>query len=146
MTIWLAISNHKNWEIIKKENIWGVTKHHKNTIEKVMVNDKIIIYVSQVNKSPRVFSQITGVYDVISPMYEDSTDLFIPKDHGRDRSFPYRIKLKPCMIFKEPILFETLINRLNFIVNKKNWGGHLQGKAMRIIPTEDYELIISIQS
>jgi len=31
MTYWLCITNREDWEIIKKNNIWGVTeKRHKN--------------------------------------------------------------------------------------------------------------------
>ena len=145
MTIWLAISNSTNWEIIKTTKIWGVSKRHKNAIDKVMLKDKIIVY-SQIRKGNNRSPEITGIYEVISPVYEDSTKIFIPPKNWGDESFPFRVKLKPIKIFKIPILFESLIEKLNFITNKKNWGGHLQGKAMRMIPEEDYETIFSIQS
>ena len=31
-----------------------------------------------------------------------------------------------------------------YIKNKQRWTGHLMGKAMREIPEEDYELIMSV--
>jgi predicted RNA-binding protein len=35
-----------------------------------------------------------------------------------------------------------LIPKLKFIKNKQKWTGHIQGKAMREIPEEDYNLIL----
>jgi predicted RNA-binding protein len=55
--------------------------------------------------------------------------------------FPYRVKLKPVKIFDEPLDFKTLIPKLEFITNKKQWTGHLR-TAMRTIPEEDYEYIM----
>jgi len=35
MAYWLCITNRDNWKVIKKKNVWGVPKRHKNTIAKV---------------------------------------------------------------------------------------------------------------
>lgn len=35
MTHWLCITNRDNWEVVKKRNVWGVARRHKNTIAKL---------------------------------------------------------------------------------------------------------------
>ncbi len=47
MAYWLCITNEENWQIIKKNNIWGVAERHKNTISKVKKGDRCLIYVKQ---------------------------------------------------------------------------------------------------
>ena len=87
-------------------------------------------------------SVITAEYEVISEVFEDIKPLFqTPKQSGNER-FPYRIKIKPVQIFKEPIQFKPLIPSLSFIKNKKMWSGSIR-TAMREIPEEDYQKIIS---
>jgi len=56
--------------------------------------------------------------------------------------FPYRIRLKPAKIFDTPVEFKPLIPKLSFIKNKTMWTGHIR-QAMRIIPEEDYKLIMA---
>ena len=67
----------------------------------------------------------------------------IPNDMGNE-TFPLRIKLKPVEIFDKPVEFKPLIPKLKFITNKQKWSGHLMGKAMRVIPEEDYRLIMDL--
>lgn len=47
MTNWLCITTSENWNVIKKNNIWGVPERHKNTIAKVRQGDKLLIYLKQ---------------------------------------------------------------------------------------------------
>jgi len=61
-----------------------------------------------------------------------------------NETFPLRIKLKPIKIFEKPVEFKSLIPKLKFITNKRKWSGHLMGKAMRQIPKEDYDIIMSM--
>jgi predicted RNA-binding protein len=58
-------------------------------------------------------------------------------------TFPWRVKIKPIKIFDKPVEFKLLIPKLNFITNRKKWGGHLMGKAMREISEDDFELVLS---
>lgn len=91
-------------------------------------------------------SRITGVFEAASAVYTDKTRIFkTPKGMGNE-TFPLRIKLKPVDIFKEPVEFKPLIQNLKFITNKRRWSGHLMGKAMRIIPKDDFEVITGERS
>ena len=148
MAYWLCITNETNWKVIKEKNIWGVPERHKNTIMKVKPGDKLLIYLKQekVNdgiKEPR----IVAVYEVVSEPFKDSTRIFSSKGmRSSGEIFPWRVKIKPIKIFDRPVEFKPLIPKLKFITNKKKWAGHLMGKAMREIPEEDLELILSEKS
>lgn len=86
-------------------------------------------------------SAITGIYKAASDVYLDEFPVFVtPKNLG-DEVFPFRIKLKPIKIFKEPIQFKPLVPKLKFIKNKTMWSGSIR-TAMRVIPEGDYQIII----
>jgi len=145
MTYWLCITTEENWNVIKQENIWGVQEKHRNTISKVKLGDKCLIYVmSTVKDDELIPPRIMGIYEVASEVFKDSSRIFKPPKRDKNETFPLRIKLKPVRIFEKPIDFKSLIPKLKFITNKKKWTGHIQGKAMRTIPEEDYNLILSI--
>ena len=143
MKYWLCITTEENWKVIKEKNIWGVSQRHKNTIAKVKPGDKCLIYVMSTRKNKEVIPpKIVGAYEVISEVFEDRSRIF-KSPPGKSEIYPYRIKLKPIKIFEKPLDFKSLIPELKFIKNKKRWTGHIQGKAMRGIPKEDYESIMN---
>lgn len=145
MSHWLCVTTEENWRVIKKKNVWGVPERHKNTIERVKPGDKLLIYVKQRReKEKTVEPKIVAAYEATSEVFRDGSRIFkSPPNMGRE-SFPLRINLKPLRIFQTPVEFKPLIPKLKFIKNKKKWSGHLMGKAMREIPREDYELIMSL--
>ena len=123
--------------------MWGVADRHKNTIAKVKPGDKCLIYVMSTKKDKEVIPpRIVAAYEVASEVFRDSTRIF-KSPPGKNEAYPLRIKLKPIKIFEKPVDFKSLISDLKFIKNKKKWVGHIQGKAMREIPEEDYNLILS---
>jgi len=143
MKYWLCITTEENWKVIKEKNIWGVSQRHKNTIAKVKPGDKCLIYVMSTRKNKEVIPpKIVGAYEVISEVFEDRSRIF-KSPPGKSEIYPYRIKLKPIKIFEKPLDFKSLIPELKIIKNKKRWTGHIQGKAMREIPKEDYESIMN---
>ena len=144
MSRWLAISNRENSEVIIKKNVWGTPRRAVNQISKVKTGDTVLIYLGQKNVDKEVLPPaISGVFEVISEMYEDTSRIFVAPAKLGDEIFPLRIKLKPITIFDPPIDFKSLIPKLKFITNKTMWSGHIRGQAMRQIPEEDYRLIIS---
>lgn len=145
MRYWLCITTEENWKVIKEKNIWGVQERHRNTIAKVKSGDKCLIYVMSTRKDNEIIPpKIVGAYEVVSEVFKDNSRIFKPPAKNRNEVFPLRIKLKPIKIFRKPIDFKSLIPKLKFITNKRKWTGHIQGKAMREIPKEDYELILSV--
>jgi len=143
VTNWLCITTEENWNVIKRNNIWGVPERHKNTIAKVKPGDKLLIYLKQErDKEKIVESRIVAAYEAKSEVFKDSKRIFKTPEGMGNESFPLRIKLKPVKIFSKPVDFKSLIPKLKFIKNKQKWTGHLMGKAMREIPEEDYNLIL----
>lgn len=143
MAYWLAISNRDNWNVIRDNNLFAVTKRDVNKINKLNLGDKILIYLSQQRlETQEVLPPvISGAYEVISDAFEDDKVKFLAPPRLVDESFPLRVKLKPLHIMAKPLEFKPLINDLEFITNKKNWASHLQGRSIREIPEADYLLI-----
>ncbi len=144
MQYWLAISNRENAEIVIKENIWGVSKRFINQISKSRPGDRILIYTRNkiIDKDTTLPPSIIGAFQVTSNVFEDSSKIFQPLPIQPEELFPLRIKLKPVKIFDPPVEFKPLVPKLHFIINKEKWVGHIRGQAMRIIPEEDYQVIM----
>jgi predicted RNA-binding protein len=84
----------------------------------------------------------SSYYEITSKPFEDQSKVFKkPPTMPGEEVLPYRVRLKPVKIFNEPLDFKTLIPKLEFITNKKQWTGHLR-TAMRTIPEGDYEYIL----
>ncbi len=144
MTYWLCITTEENWNVIRKENIWGVPERHKNTIARVKPGDKCLIYVMSTKKDGEIIPpRIVAAYEVESEVFKNSTRIF-KSPPNKNEIYPLRIRLKPIKIFSTPVDFRSLIPKLKFITNKRKWTGHIQGKAMREVPKEDYDLIMSV--
>lgn len=140
MKSWLCITNNDNWEVTKEKNIWGVSEKNRNVIQKVRIGDKCLFYIVSLKMYKEVFpSRVVGAYEVISDMFIDQTRIFKSAE-----LYPLRVNLKTIKLFPIPIVFKTIISKLSFIKNKKKWSGHIQGKAMREIPQQDYELMLSL--
>ena len=52
------------------------------------------------------------------------------------------IRLKKIIIFKNPILVKEIINNLDFIKNKENWGMFFHG-GIREIEKKDFDFIVN---
>jgi hypothetical protein len=55
--------------------------------------------------------------------------------------FEERIPLEAVHLWENPLPLKPLVNRLQFIKDKKNWGLNLRNAAARI-PEEDFQLIL----
>ena len=144
---WLCILDRTNWKVVQQKKVWGVSERHKNTISKVQINDQILFYlVSELIDGVRSESAIGGQAKVISEPFIEKTRIFGDKIVKKTNEiFPLRIKLADIEVFEKEILFKSLIESLDFIKNKKKWSGHIQGIAMRLIPQDDYDRIISVK-
>lgn len=141
MRYWLCITNRKNWEIIKKKKIWGVSENrHKNTLLKTKIGDKVVIYLKQerAENGEILEPRIVGIFEIVSEPFKDSTPIFKAPKSSNER-YPWRVKLKEVKLGE--LDFKQLIPKLTFIKNKNKWHAHLFGKAMREIPEKDYKLI-----
>jgi len=143
---WICISNKTNIEIMLKNDVWGVAERYQNIISKVKKGDILLFYKMQEGSGKVIIpSLVIGIFEVISDVYYDPKPLFKAGPRMGNETFPQRIRIKPIKIFKKPIEFKPLIDELSFIKNKKMWSGSLR-TAMRVIPEEDYQKIISAEN
>jgi len=57
-----------------------------------------------------------------------------------DEVFPYRVKIKPLIVPKEPLSFTPLISKLSFIKKKERWTAYFR-RVMFEISKDDNEVI-----
>ncbi len=140
MTYWLCILTRDNWKKVQQHKIWGVSERHRNTIAQVNPGDYLLFYViGEQHGNKRLESAVVGRAEAASNMYKDTKRIFESK---KREVYPLRITLTNVASFPE-VPFKPLIFDLEFIKNKKRWSGHLQGKAMRVIPERDFKTIMA---
>jgi len=132
----------------QEEDVWGVSKRHKNTIAKVKPGDRLIFYVKQERKDKQVLEpKIAGIFEVVREPYTDSTRIFKSPPHLNETyplkepldSLSIRVKIKPIKLGE--LDFKPLIPKLKFITHQEEVERAFNGQAMREIPEEDYKLI-----
>jgi predicted RNA-binding protein len=81
---WLCILNRENWKVVQKKKKWGVSKRHRNTIEKVEIGDHLLFYlIGEIKKEKRLPSAIAGKAEVKSSVFKDNTRIFhSPEGNG----------------------------------------------------------------
>jgi predicted RNA-binding protein len=139
---WLCITTRANDEVTRKKHIWGVAKRFVNTMARVKKGDTLLMYTMQEIVDRKIFSSaITGIYEAISDVYEDESPVFVtPKALGNEM-FPLRINVKLIEVIAVPVPFKPLVPEMSFIKNKTMWSGSIR-TAMRVIPEEDYQVIM----
>ncbi len=124
---WLCVTRQENWEVIKKRRIWGVSERQRKSINQTKPDDILVFYV--------IPKKITGIYRVVSYPYEEQKALF-----PEGGMYPYRVKIEPLIILKEPKDFTPLISLLSITRGKKNWNAILQ-RVMIKMDENDFRII-----
>lgn len=128
MTCWIGISERKALDIVREKRIWGVAQRHADTISKVRLGDRILLYAQDM-EAP----SILGVYEVISELFVNHTPIF---GEGGE-VYPLRLKLRPVLILDTPLPLASVAGDLETFASSAGWEAELQGKAMRAIPDAD---------
>lgn len=132
MKYWLCVTNEENWPIIKEKLVWGVPEKRKNLIARVKPGDILVIYVKP--------KRIGGIFRAASEPYESHELIFKWGEHGKEESFPNRIKIDPVTIPQSPIDISMIIPKLTFARGKKQWSAPLR-MGMVEISEADYKII-----
>jgi predicted RNA-binding protein len=123
---YIFILNPKEWDFVKTNQIIGTQR--KEIYEKINQNDKILIYVTEK-------SEINALFEVEYKI--KSNDLKYENDYS------YLLKISLIKYFDKKPDFKKIIDKLDFIKNKKNWFSHLAGsKGIRELSLKDYTAII----
>ena len=142
MMYWLCITTEENWKVARKLKVWGVAqKDRKKLWDKLEINDFLVFYVKQRKELGQTIGPtINGISKVTSDPIWSEEKIFrglVPQE-----KFPWRVKIEHVKIPKEPIDFRKLVPKLKFIKKKRKWFVYLQ-RAMRTIPKEDFDMILS---
>jgi len=104
------------------EEKWPIFKDTRNKM-KLKKGDRIVFY-----KAGKDGHKFIGTARLGSEIIPDNMDFFVI--------------LEDIQIWKKPVEVPDILNELQFIVNKTNWGMYLQGGVSHL-PDVDYKLIVS---
>lgn len=122
---WLGVVSPQNWKVVRGEEVWGVPES-VNSIKRMKEGNLLVIYVKG--------RGIGGIFSIDSGLMKENVDRF----KGGD--YPKRVRIEPKIIPDNFLDLKLLVEELEFIKNKKNWGAYLQ-TPIRAISKKDYELI-----
>jgi predicted RNA-binding protein len=90
MSSWLCILNRENFKTVRERKVWGVAPRHRRQQAKAKPGDKCAFYlVGESFDHELKVPAIGGIFEVISEMYEDHSDIFPSKQS--DDAYPYRL-------------------------------------------------------
>lgn len=101
---------------------WPIFKHTPNKM-KLKNGDKVIFY-----KAGKDGQKFIGTASIGSEIVPDNLD--------------YYVTLYDVQVWKKPIGVPSILNEIQFIKNKSNWGLYFQGGVSHL-PDADYHLIVS---
>ena len=142
---WIIAVSEDNWEIIKKENVYGApeTSGVRSLIQLIEPGDVVIFYV-KIKGSKKLGGKFVGAYEVISSWYREDKPLW-PDEVKEDKvKYPWRIKLKPIKL--GVVNFKELVPKLKFIEKKDRAHAYLVGtpaNLRRPISEEDVRTILN---
>jgi len=133
---WIFVTSEKNWKVIRDKKVWGMPLKRENLIKKLKVGDEAFIYLKQEKRGEKILpSRIVGLFEIASEPFKSSEQIF------KDRSYPWRVKLRPKIVLKDKYLeFKPLLPKLKFTKGAKGWAAYFRS-GMAQIPEEDYQLI-----
>jgi len=148
MRYWCISTSAGNWEICRKNGVWGMDARYFVTLEKFMkASDKAVVYTHG--------GRFVAIVEFVGEHFYSEEDLGWTKGKLRFL-FPYRIKFGLIHESKKPqkISFSTeelinkanwdkpnLIDEISFIADKgKTWNQYLQVSVVRITE-EDFNTI-----
>lgn len=114
----------------KKHPLYLNTPHLKEIKEK----DEVVFYIAGKKKNSQTFVASAEIYFI-----DNFTDTVVDPDKKRNLIIRY-LNLENILIFKEPKKIKLIIDKLNFIKNKKNYGTNLVGGVTKIY-REDFDII-----
>jgi len=114
----------------KKYPLYTRTPH----LNRIQSNDEVVFYLAGKKDNAQNF-----LAEAIISSVETSSELLIDPDKERYVVEKYLI-LDKIKIFKAPVHIKSIITKLDFIINKSNYGVYLMG-GVKKISEKDYKLI-----
>jgi len=114
----------------KKYPLYTKTPH----LHRIQSNDEVVFYLAGKKDKAQNF-----LAEAIISSVETSSELLIDPDKERYVVEKYLI-LDKIKIFKAPVHIKSIITKLDFIINKSNYGVYLMG-GVKKISEKDFNLI-----
>lgn len=121
---WLCVTNQKNWEVIKEQKIWGISKRNQKLLARTNIGDILVFYVKP--------KKLGGIFKIITEPFEASERIFSSDGFGENEVFPCRVKLEILHLPKTLKNFEPLVPKLRFIARKEKWNAYLRKPIIKI--------------
>jgi len=138
---WLIPITEDNWEVIKRENIYGAPENSAapNLIKR---GDNIIFYVVK-KGSKRLGGKIVGIYRTASDWFKEDKPLWPDEIAEGKVKYPWRIRIEPLKVgivdlgeIAEKLSFTKRVRVLNVLLMGT------PANAKKPIPDEDLKVIL----
>ena len=131
---WLLITSRGSWAHLCAREEWAFTDKSRRLTEKIRLGDHGIVYLRNEEKSGS--SALGGIVGFSgAPFRLTGGSMF-------DQLFPVRLPIRVNYVLKEPVPFRPLVQRIDFMKHKINWGSYLQGHAAIELAEKDYRTMI----
>ena len=115
MQPWIVVGPPENFEALRtrKFNVCGFKSSRRKQSSEMEPGDRIVFYLTGV-------VQFGGIVEVTSTMFEDTSDIGLRGEEGKNELYPFRVKTKPVVI---PPAGERITPRISsMLVRLKNSG------------------------
>lgn len=127
---WLTITDMKNWEIIKSNDVYAFNESNKNNFDVLKTGDYLVMYVTP--------KKLGGLFEVVSKSIKHKVEF-------KGDNYLHQIKLKKLIIpSQEMDVNEKIVENISIFKNSLRWGAVLFGRSIKKITTEDYDYIKSL--
>lgn len=129
---WLLITSHHYWDRLRSLGEWAFPDKALSKVKDVQPGDQAIVYLTQDGGE----SSIGGLIRFTGPIRKIQ-----PKDFF-GTMYPHRMPIEVVKQPVSPVPIRPLVEKLDFITNKQNWGLHFQGHPVRRLPEKDAARLI----
>lgn len=93
MQAWIVVGPTDNFEVLRKRkfNVCGFKSSRRKQSGEMQPGDRIVFYLTGV-------VQFGGIVEVTSTMFEDTSDIGLRGEEGKNELYPFRVKTKPVVI------------------------------------------------
>lgn len=128
-----SLSTNEITEYLLEKELWAFTPTAPR-IKSLKPLDEVIIYLA--GKGNRCF---VGQFTILT---EPNMVERIDDEPDWLEMFPYRVKVGDTSIWAEPLSIKKVVNDLDFITDKKNYGLFFR-QSVKMLTEKDYNTIIS---
>ena len=93
MQPWIVVGPPENFEALRtrKFNVCGFKSSRRKQSSEMEPGDRIVFYLTGV-------VQFGGIVEVTSTMFEDTSDIGLRGEEGKNEPYPFRVRTKPVVI------------------------------------------------